>query len=167
MRRSTAGDIALTGIMSATLTAGKTALAFLPNIEIVSLLIIIYSIYFGRKTIAAALVFTAVECMIWGINTWTIMYIYIWPLLAVVVGIFREKDSALFWAVFSGAFGLMFGGLGSLVYVFAGGLKTAFGWWVAGIPMDVIHCVGNFVIMLVLYKPLRNVLDRIRGKQPK
>lgn len=166
-RGKTARDIAHIGIMSATLTAGKTALAFLPNIEIVSLLVIFYSIYFGRKTIAAVLVFTAVECMIWGINLWTVMYLYIWPLLAVVSGLFRKRDTAVFWAVFSGAFGLLFGGLGSLVYLFAGGPKTAFAWWVAGIPMDVIHCVSNFVIMLALYRPVKNVMDKIKKYEDK
>ena len=77
--------------------------------------------------------------------------------------IFRKKDSVIFWAVFSAAFGLMFGALGSLVYIFMGGFKTAFAWWISGIPMDIIHCIGNFVIMLVLYKPLRKVLDAVNG----
>lgn len=162
-KRMTALTIAQIGIMSATLSVGKTALAFMPNIEIVSLLIILYSIYFGKKVILAVYIFIAVECMIWGINIWTLMYIYIWPALSLVSVIFRKKDSVIFWAVFSAAFGLMFGALGSLVYVFMGGFKTAFAWWISGIPMDIIHCIGNFVIMLVLYKPLRKVLDAVNG----
>lgn len=165
--RITASDIARIGIMSAALTAGKTALAFLPNIEVVSLLIILYSIYFGKKVIFAVLVFIALECMIWGVNLWTLMYIYIWPLLAAAAWVFRKKDDIIFWSVFSAVFGLMFGGLCSLVYVFAGGFKTAFYWWIAGIPMDVVHCIGNFFIMLFLYKPLRMVLDRAAGTAEK
>ena len=51
MRKVTALDVATIGIMSATLSAGKTALAFLPNIEVVSLLIIFYSIYFFSRKI--------------------------------------------------------------------------------------------------------------------
>ena len=92
-KRMTALTIAQIGIMSATLSAGKTALAFMPNIEIVSLLIILYSIYFGKKVILAVYIFIAVECMIWGINIWTLMYIYIWPALSLVSVIFRKKDS--------------------------------------------------------------------------
>ena len=161
MRKVTALDVATIGIMSATLSAGKTALAFLPNIEVVSLLIIFYSIYFGRKAILAVFVFIAAECLIWGMGLWTIMYIYVWPLLAVIACILRKKEGALFWAAVSGIFGLAFGGLCSLVYVFAGGLDTAFGWWIAGIPMDITHCVGNFVLMLILYRPIKNIMDRI------
>ncbi len=161
VKNITASDVAQIGIMSATLTVGKTAFAFLPNIEVVSLLIILYSIYFGKKTILAVYIFIVVECMIWGINIWSIIYLYSWPLLALVSTVFKNKNSIIFWSIFSAVFGLMFGALGSIVYLFAGGFEAAFAWWISGIPMDVIHCIGNFFIMLVLYKPLRNVFDKI------
>lgn len=48
----------------------------------------------------------------------------------------------------------------SIPYLFIGGIHTAFAWWVSGIPFDMIHGVSNFVLMLVLYKPLRRVLER-------
>ena len=47
----------------------------------------------------------------------------------------------------------------SIPYLFIGGIHTAFAWWVSGIPFDMIHGVSNFVLMLVLYKPLRRVLE--------
>lgn len=54
----------------------------------------------------------------------------------------------------------MFGGLCSLVYLGFGGIKTAFAWWIAGIPYDILHGISNFVLMLILYRPIRKVLDR-------
>ena len=36
----------------------------------------------------------------------------------------------------------------------------ALAWWLAGIPTDVAHGVSNFLVMLLLYKPLRGVLHR-------
>ena len=47
----------------------------------------------------------------------------------------------------------------SIPYLFIGGIHTAVAWWVSGIPFDMIHGVSNFVLMLVLYKPLRRVLE--------
>jgi energy-coupling factor transport system substrate-specific component len=38
-------------------------------------------------------------------------------------------------------------------------------WWIAGIPFDLIHGAANFVIMLLLYKPTRRVMDRIIEKK--
>ncbi|WP_455716108.1 hypothetical protein [Anaerosporobacter sp.] len=154
-------DIALIGIMSATLIAGKMAL-FLPNIEIVSLLIIIFTLTFGYKVFYSIAVFTCIETFIWGMGLWFIMYIYIWTLLAIITYLFRKQDSAWFWSIVSGLFGLCFGALGSIVYLVIGGVKTAFAWWIAGIPWDVTHCIGNFVLALFLYKPLMTVFRKLK-----
>ena len=63
---------------------------------------------------------------------------------------------------------MSFGALCSLPYIVIGavdggimnGLYAGFTWWVAGIPFDIVHGIGNFVIMLVLYKPIRSVAKR-------
>ena len=34
-------------------------------------------------------------------------------------------------------------------------------WWVSGIPFDLLHCAGNFVIALVLFVPLRKLMGRL------
>ena len=154
-------DIALLGMLVATLEVGKIALNAVPNVEIVTLLIILYTLQFGRKTIYAVIVFVLLECAMWGIGLWTIMYMYIWPLLAVVVCFLRKIDSVWFWSIFAGIYGMLFGAFSSIVYLVMGGFKTAFAWWIAGIPWDLIHGLSNLVIMLVLYKPISNVMKRI------
>lgn len=32
-------------------------------------------------------------------------------------------------------------------------------WWLSGLSYDVMHGAGNFVIMLLLYRPLRTALQ--------
>ena len=44
-----------------------------------------------------------------------------------------------------------------VLYLFVTGWETAFALWVAGIPYDLIHCGSNFVLTLLLYKPLYKV----------
>ena len=58
----------------------------------------------------------------------------------------------------SGLFGLSFGLLCAIPYIFTSGLYGAFAWWVAGIPWDLVHGISNFVIMLVLYEPMKRVM---------
>ena len=65
-----------------------------------------------------------------------------------------ENDSALIWAVAAALHGLCFGALCAIPYFFAGGPAMAFSYWVSGVPFDLAHCAGNFVLTLVLYKPL-------------
>lgn len=156
-----AWDVALMGIMVATLEVGKMALSAAPNVEIVTLLVILYTLQFGKKTLYAVAVFVFLECAVWGIGLWTVMYLYLWPLLSLVVLFMRKIDSRWFWSIFSAGFGVMYGGLCSFAYLFFGGPSTAFAWWIAGIPWDLIHGVANFVLMAVLYTPLRQVLRRI------
>ena len=154
-------DIALLGMLIATLEVGKIALNAVPNVEVVTLLIILYTLQFGKKTIYAVIVFVLLECAMWGIGLWTIMYMYIWPLLSIVVYFLRKLDSIWFWSIFAGIFGLMFGALSSIVYLFMGGFQTAFAWWIAGIPWDLVHGISNLIIMAVLYIPLRALLKKL------
>ena len=107
--------------------------------------------------------------MLYGMGIWWVMYLYIWPLLAFFAYLFRKQKSALFWSVLSGAFGLSFGLLCAIPYVvigavgrgIRGGLYAGFTWWIAGIPMDIRHCIGNFVFMLVLFYPVRTGMTKV------
>ena len=38
-----------------------------------------------------------------------------------------------------------------------------FAWIVSGLPFDLMHAGGNFLMMLVLYKPLRGALEKIKA----
>ena len=44
------------------------------------------------------------------------------------------------------------------VYLFAKTPAFALSWWLSGLSYDALHGVGNFAIMLVLYRPLRKAL---------
>lgn len=158
-----AKNIALIGMMAATIEAAKCALSFLPNIELVSFLIILYTLFFGNLIFPAIPVFILLEGLLYGFGLWWIMYLYAWPLLALLTLLFRRQTSPLFWSVLSGLFGLFFGALCAIPYLFISGPRGAFAWWVAGIPFDILHCISNFFICLVLYTPMRKLLEKLRS----
>lgn len=169
MRRNTSRDVAVLSIMSAILIVAKVVLAGLPNIELVSFLIIIFTLNFGKKTFAIIPTYVLLEILIFGFNVmWSISYMYVWPLLFLFTMLFRKFKSPVNMAVLSGFFGLAFGFLCSfpLLFISFGGYGTGFGamisYWIAGIPFDIVHGVSNFVIMLVLYKPVTNVLEKVK-----
>lgn len=148
--------------MVATLEVAKFALSFLANVELVTLLIMLYTLYFGRKILYVIPVFVLIEGMIYGFGIWWIMYLYVWPLLALVTHLFRKNESVFVWAVIAGVFGLTFGALCAIPYFFIGGWSMAVSWWVAGIPHDIVHCVSNFAITLILFPPLQKALSKLR-----
>ena len=100
------------------------------------------------------------EILIWGLGFWNLCYTYVWLVLVVLAMLFRKMESPLGWAVLSGAFGLSFGALCTLVYWVTGGWAFALSWWVSGIPFDLLHCAGNFAMALVLFRPCR------QGRRP-
>ncbi len=153
-------DIAEIGVMIAVLEAAKNALSFLPNVELVTLLIILYTLYFKDKICYVLSAFLLLEGCWHGFGLWWVMYAYVWPLLAFLTYLMRKKESAWAFSILAGAFGLFFGALCSLSYLFIGGIRTAFAWWVAGIPYDLIHGASNFILCRVLFLPLKKVCKR-------
>ena len=151
-------ELTLFAILGTLLFALKMAMAGLPNIEPVSLLVMVYAVVFGPKTLWAIYIYVLLECFTWGFNTWTVSYLYIWLILYLLARLLRNTESPLNWAILSGALGLAFGLLCAPVYLVTGGWAYAVSWWVSGIPYDLLHCGGNFVIALCLFRPCRRAL---------
>ena len=139
----------------------QVAMSGLPNIEPVSLLTMVYAAVFGKKSLYSVYVYVVLEILLFGFGIWNICYLYIWAILVFVAIAFRKQENPFVWAVISGAFGLLFGALCAPVDIFIGGFGYAAGKWVSGIPFDLLHCAGNFVIALVLFVPLRKLLDKL------
>lgn len=154
-------EIALFGILGALTFGTKVAMSFLPNIEPVSLLVMVYAVVFGRKALYPIYVYVAMEILFYGIQLWNINYIYIWAILALAAWLLRKVEQPLAWALLGAVFGLLFGLLCAPVYVFTNGLGFAVSWWIAGIPYDALHCAGNFAMALILFAPLRKLLTEL------
>ena len=160
-RKITLRQIALFGVLGALTFGAKVAMSALPNIEPVSLLVMLFAVVFGRRCLYPIYLYVMLEILFYGIQLWNINYLYVWAILALLTSLFRAMDSVLGWAVLSGAFGLCFGLLCAPVYWVTGGWAFALSWWVSGIPYDLLHGIGNFFVALALFKPCRRVLDQL------
>ncbi len=151
----------LFGILAALTFAAKLVMAPLPNIEPVTLMVMVYAVVFGLKALYPTYIYVVMEVLYFGLGTWNVNYLYIWGLLAVVAFLLRRMESTLGWALLGGAFGLLFGLLCAPVDVFIGGFAYAATKWASGIPFDITHCIGNFGMAMILFKPLRKLLERL------
>ena len=154
-------EMVLFAILGAMTFSAKYVMSFLPNIEPVSLMVMLFAVVFGWKWVYPVYLYVVMEILFYGISLWNINYLYIWAVLAVVSMFLKDMKSPLAWALLSGVFGLLFGALCGIVDVFIGGPGYAVSKWVSGIPFDIAHCVGNFCIALVLFKPLRDLMDKL------
>ncbi|MGO1371563.1 MAG: hypothetical protein ACTHVE_06865 [Senegalia sp. (in: firmicutes)] len=155
-------DIVLIAILSATLTASKMALSFVPNVEIVTLLFIIYTIVFGfKKTMFVSIIFSTTEIFLWGFNTWLLGYYLIWPLIVIVTGLISKTTrNEYIYAILAGVFGLSFGLFFSITESIFYGVGYGITYWVRGLLFDIIHGFSNFVLVLILFKPIKNVIEK-------
>ncbi len=137
------------------------ALNPIPNVELITLLVIVYTVFFGWKTYYIILAFIFLETLNFGIHLWVIMYMYVWLILMVGTMWLKKYNSVIYYAVFAGFFGLSFGFLCALVYFPIGGWNMMITWWLAGLWYDILHCISNFTTVLLLYKPLTTIMGRM------
>ena len=164
MGKITVREITLFGVLGAMTFAAKYVMAFLPNIEPVSLMVMLFAVTFGAKALYPIFLYVAMEILFYGLGTWNVMYLYIWPCLGILAYGLREMRSPLGWAVLSGAFGLLFGALCIPVDVVIGGLGYALSKWISGIPFDIAHCIGNFVMALILFSPMCALMEKMNQR---
>lgn len=160
-------EMVLYGMLGALTFALQVAMAPLPNIEPVSLLVILYGITFGWRSLYPVYVFVVMEILFHGLGIWNFNYLYVWTVLVFFAILMRKMESSLGWAILAGAYGLCFGALCGIVDIFIGGIPYAITKWISGIPFDILHGAGNFVIVLLLVKPLRKQLEKLCGSLKK
>jgi len=159
-------------MMGALIFAVKLALSGIPNIQLNAPLIILTTVFFGWKALCSVAIYVLLEGLFFGFHVYWVSYVFIWPLLVVLVmalrrlELFQGEKAALPWAVAAAFWGLLFG---PLMYIpwfcIMGGWEGYFAMWIAGIPFDLIHAAGNFAFTLVLYWPLYKVLAALTDRQ--
>ena len=157
----TVKELVLIALLSALLLVSQVGLAFLPNIEVVSLLVILFTLFFKKKTLYIIYIFALLEGLIYGFGIWWIMYLYVWTILWGITLFFKKEKSPVIWAFISGFFGLFFGTLCSVPYFITGGVGLGLSWIVGGLMADVIHGIGNFFVALLLFKPLYAAFEQV------
>ena len=153
-------EMTLFAVLGAMTFAAKYVMAALPNIEPVSLCVMLFAVTFGKKAVYPIYLYVLMELLFFGIGIWNIMYLYIWGILALAAYLCRSMENPLGWALLSGSFGLLFGAFCAPVDMVIGGMGYAISKWISGIPFDLAHCAGNFVMVLILFRPLRRILEK-------
>lgn len=159
--------VARVALIAALLTVGKMAFAAVPNVEVVTVLIIVYGATLGLPyALTATLIFCTVEMAIWPPHTWVLLYYLYWPALAITASLTLRRAGLVKTTVFaviiavvgSFLFGLLSACVDTLFCV--GNLTPADleKYWIAyylrGVYFDVVHMVSNGIIVGVLFAPL-------------
>ncbi len=153
-------ELILLTLLGVVMYVSQVVMAPLPNIEIVSILIIITARKFGVKSLLAVYIFVGCEILTYGISMWVINYLYVWAVLCIIVCLIRGIDNIWVYTLINALYGLFFGILCSVPYFLVGGIGAGIASIISGLPFDLAHCAGNFVTALFLYKPLTTAINK-------
>ncbi len=165
--RKSASELAVCALLAALLYGTQVALAALPNIEAVSLLIAVYTRVYQKRALLIVCLFVLLELVTYGLGLWSINYLYVWAALWGVCMMMRHVQSPVMHALALAFFGLLFGLMCAIPCLFIGGAGLFVSYFVSGIPFDLLHCAGNLLLGLTLYAPLLRLLERLEHRRLK
>lgn len=159
-------ELILFGMLGGIVSLSQIALSFIPNVETVTLFIIIFSLIYRKKALFIVFVFVIIMGIIYGFGLWWWGYLIIWPLLCLLTIRLKKilLKSSIIRSVYSGLFGLLFGAFFAIPYAIFGGINAGIAYWISGIPFDIIHGVGNYFIMLILGETLLKLINKLNSK---
>ena len=145
-------EITLFSILGAIMFVSKLIMEILPNMHLIGMFIITFTLVFRVKALIPIYIFVFLEGIFSGFNVWWIPYLYIWTVLWGVTMLLPKsmpkKISVPIYAVVCALHGFLYGTLYAPVQAFVFGLdfKGTVAWIVAGLPFDLVHGVSNFFI---------------------
>ena len=161
--------IAVFSLLGTLMYLSKLVMEFLPNIHILALLIITFTVIYRWRAIFPIIVFVMLTGLLNGFGVWWLPYLYIWlPLWAVTLMLPKKMPAKIAMPVYM-TVGALHGFLYGVLYAPAQALlfgldfKGTVAWIIAGIPFDITHGIGNLLactLVLPLAIPLKKVSER-------
>ena len=160
-------NIAVIGLLSALLVTGKYVLQFIPNVEIVSSLIIVFTCTLGlKRTFPAVLVFCLLDNLLYPFSIFvTIQYFFHWPLLCILTKLIIRNNKpnlkynivfVIYIAFMSFLFCLETPMINEIFNI-SKFIPTL----VSGIPFMIPMLISGVVVITVLYLPLCKTINKV------
>ena len=159
-------EICLFAILGALMFISKIVMEALPNIHLLGMLTITYTIVFRKKALIPIYVYVLLNGLFAGFNSWWIPYLYIWTILWGITMILPKNMpksvSIVVYPLICALHGLFFGALYAPVQAFMYGFtfEQTLTWIAAGLTFDIIHMIGNFAVGLLIF-PISITLKKL------
>lgn len=156
-------ELALFSMYGALMFASKLIMEFLPNMHLIGVFVVLFTIVYRKKALIPIYVFVLLTGFFYGFGIWWVPYLYIWTILwafAMLVPKKLPRKAAFFvFPVICSLHGLLYGTLYApfQAIVFGLNFKQTVAWIIAGIPFDITHCISNLIVGLLIV-PLSDVL---------
>lgn len=150
----------------------KIIMEFLPNIHLLGMFTILLTIVYRQKALIPICIYVFLNGIFSGFNMWWVPYLYIWTVLWALTMLIPRRTPVplqiiiypILCALHGLCFGLLYAPAQMVMYSLT--LKQTFAWFVAGLPFDIVHCIGNLLVGMLIY-PLSLVLKKLHNQTEK
>ncbi len=147
----TVREMAVFSMLGALMYVSKLIMEIAPNIHLLGVFTVAFTVVYRQKALYPIYVYVILNGIFCGFATWWIPYLYIWTILWGAVMLLPRKMPGkvrpfVYMAVCS-AHGFLFGTLYAPAQALLFGLSfdKMLAWIAAGLPMDCIHGISNFL----------------------
>ncbi len=158
-------EIALFGVLGALMFASKLITEVLPNIHLLSVFTIAFTVVFRQKALYPIYTFVLISGIFYGFASWWIAYLYIWAVLWGITMLLPQDvlSKPLLYMIICALHGFLYGTLYAPAQALLFGLdfKGTLAWIIAGLPFDVIHGISNFFCGMLII-PIIKVLQKTK-----
>ena len=162
-------EMVLFAMLGALMFCSDIIMEALPNIHLLGMLIVVYTIVFRQKALIPIYIYVLLMGAFCGFATWWVPYLYIWTILwGVVILLPRRMPRWLSYPVYTvvcALHGLFCGVLYAPFHALISGTGWAgmIAWIAAGFYFDLLHFVGNLAAGLFIV-PVSELLLRLNRK---
>ncbi|WP_077618643.1 ECF transporter S component [Bacillus sinesaloumensis] len=150
-------NLTLLSMLIALSVVGRITFTFIPNVQPTTAIIIITSLFLGPiYGVLVAVLSSVLSNMVMGMGLWTIGQIVAWGLIGLISGSirkYRDRIPVVILAIYAVFCGFLYGLIISIpLYLFSGKFLA---YYIAGLPFDMSHAIGNGIFFLILYPIMR------------
>ena len=159
-------ELVLLPILGVLMFVSKLMMEFLPNIHLVGMLIMVYTIVYRWKALIPIYTYVFSLLLIGGFSPWWVPNLYTWAVLWAVTMLLPRRMPHWLGCVVYPAVCAFHGLIYGILYAPAQALMYGLNWqgmvtWIiAGLSFDIVHFVGNLLAGLLIV-PMVALLSRL------
>lgn len=168
--RKSAHQVALLAMIVAITHISRLAFGFLPNVQPVTVILMLLTVTFGlTDAIIVAFLSIVLSNITLGMGFWTVTQICAYSIIVLLTFFVKRildvvPYSAIFWTLFAGLTGYLYGFVISFLQapILGMNLQATIGYWLAGLLFDTYHAIGNVGFYILLSPILLPLFDRAK-----
>ena len=159
-------ELVLLPVLGVLMFVSKLMMEFLPNIHLVGMFIIVYTLVYRWKALIPIYVYVFLLLFISGLSPWWVPNLYTWAVLWGITMLLPRRMPRWLCGIVYPAVCALHGLLYGVLYAPAQALMYGMNWqgmiaWiVAGLAFDITHCIGNLLAGMLII-PMVALLQRL------